>query len=426
MTAAAVGSTILTGSGNDTITLAAGDDAVNTGAGSDSVSGTVGAGDAINLGASADSFTFQALPSGGDVDGDTGSDTLVYSLATDLTFDFSVTTGQVIAGPTTYGYSNFENLNAAGVGVGVDLTAVDGAAAGGNSLLTGLGDDIIVVSVSSFSALDVFQADGGGDQLTVNGSGGTVTMQASWTGFETVQINSGAVFVANTTANLAISGSVADDDITVGASSQTVNTSGGDDIIRVTSGTMPSTITAGGDTAGTPDFANPFDDDVIVISGGGAVTFGPGITGVEQMFTGATAVTLVLNNEGYIVHLEGGVNHVVDSGNNVSANDYFVFEDSVGWEGQVVALNAFLEDADAPAQFDILNISAFGLAGYDGEQTDAQIADGFAAGTAVFNTDNQRLYLDLNGDGFFNSGDDLRINLGGVTDLSAVVDLILS
>ena len=44
----------------------------------------------------------------------------------------------------------------------------------------------------------------------------------------------------------------------------------------------------------------------------------------------------------------------------------------------------------------------------------------------MFNTDNQRLYLDLNGDGFFNSGDDLRINLGGVTDLSAEVDLILS
>jgi hypothetical protein len=409
VTAAAAGSTITTGSAADTVALGASTDTLVLNAGNDTVTGSLSAGDNIDFGADDDTFTYSAtITSTNVIDGGAGGDTLIFNLAaTNLTIDFTATNDQIAL--ETGFYRNFDHLQA-GSATG-NITVTDGA--GASTIITGSGSDVFVVSgANSQNAGDYFDAGSAGDVIQV--SGGTVSMLVgTWLGFEQATLLASATFIANATASFAITGSSGADDITMGATTQTVSAGSGNDIIRIsaTSG-MPTTTNGGGDT------------DTLVISGGGTyVMSGGGVIGIEIVDMGTTAATLTLNNRGYQVNVEGGVNHSINSGDNSLGDDVFIFSGPAGdWVANSVAINGFLQGSGN----DIINLTALLRSGYNGESaTSAGVDALLAVNGVVFDQELEQLKVDLNGDGAYITADDLTVNMAGVTDLTVGVDLFV-
>ncbi len=414
VTAAAAGSTITTGSGADTVTLNSGVDTVSTGGGNDTVNGALSAADTVNLGANDDRFIFSlAANAANSVDGGSGSDTLeIGSGFGALSIDLSVLGADQVSGTGTF--QNFEHVAASAANGSLTVTDLAGQA---NNIATGSAGDIIIVSDSNVGGS--IDAGASGDELRVT-NGATVDMTAStFANFENVTLidptvgTTGVTLIANTTANLNITGSSGNDDITVGASTQVVLGGAGDDTFHVTSATLPNTLNGG---------SNGANGDTLVISGGGTLVFAS-ITGVETVETGTSAVTLTLNNRGYEVILQGGEQHTVASGDNSLGDDRFVFNGSTqaSWAGKTVTINNFLEGANND-DLDLLNIAL----SFDGNVTGggAAVNTALNANGAVFDQDTGQLKVDINGDGNYVLTDDLTVTLGGVSALTDTVDII--
>jgi hypothetical protein len=168
VTAATTGSTIVTGSGNDDITMGAGTDSISTGAGVDVVSGTLSAGEAINLGGDNDNYGYQVTFDAANViDADAGTgDNLTYTGAANLTINFSNTTDNI--GAEAGFYRNFENLLAATATGSYIVTA----ATTGSTINTGSGTDTITLG----AGIDTVNAGGNSDTVSSIGLGDTVDL----------------------------------------------------------------------------------------------------------------------------------------------------------------------------------------------------------------------------------------------------------
>jgi Ca2+-binding RTX toxin-like protein len=272
VTAAAVGGTINTGTGNDTITLGAGVDLVNTGAGADTVLGAVGAGDTINLAGADDIFAYQVLVTGATVDGGTSADTLTYAGSDAKIINFTNTTDNIAAEDGVY--LRFESLLAAGASGNLTVTAattgstiVTGSGndditmgAGTDSISTGAGVDVVSGTLSAgeainlggdndnygyqvtFDAANVIDADAGtGDNLTYTGAA-NLTINFSTT---TDNIGAEAGFYRNF-ENLLAATATGSYIVTAATTGSTINTGSGSDTITLGAGI--DTVNAGGNS----------------------------------------------------------------------------------------------------------------------------------------------------------------------------------
>jgi hypothetical protein len=318
VTASSGGSTITTGSANDQIVLGAGIDIVNAGDGNDGVSGLLTAGDQVTLGAGDDNFTYSALVSGATLDGDIGSDTLVYNLDNAnalFIFNVDLTDENHIITDDAGDYKNFENFNSqtsndiihliseAGAGVvtgsGADVITL---AVGGESINTFTGNDTFHGTALTINATDNINGGGGVlDTLNITGGGAVNLATATVTNIEV--INTDATLATQLTLNtmnvtvtmgtagdtlfLGVAGGTAtvttgdgDDSVTLGGGQNFITTGNGSDTIL---GTLTSgdTINLGGDNdtfaySATIDSSNEIDggtgNDTLTYGDGSALT----------------------------------------------------------------------------------------------------------------------------------------------------------
>ena len=322
VTASSGGSTITTGSANDQIVLGAGADIVDAGDGNDGVSGLLTAGDDVTLGAGDDNFTYSFLVSGTTLDGDIGSDTLVYNLVQGFTINVDLTNTNHIITDDDGNYQNFENFNSqtssdvihllsnAGAGVvtgsGADVITL---AAGGESINTFTGNDTFHGTAATINNADNINGGGGAlDTLNITG-GGTINLAtATVTNIEVINtdatlathltLNTMSVTVTMGTAGdtliLGVAGGTAivttgdgDDSVTLGGGQNFITTGNGSDTIL---GTLTSgdTIDLGGDNdtfaySATIDSSNEIDGgagvDTLTYGGSGALEIDFSITG---------------------------------------------------------------------------------------------------------------------------------------------------
>jgi hypothetical protein len=327
VTAAAVGGTINTGTGNDTITLGAGVDLVNTGAGADTVLGAVGAGDTINLAGADDIFAYQVLVTGATVDGGTSADTLTYAGSDAKIINFTNTTDNITAEDGVY--LRFESLLAVGASGNLTVTAattgstiVTGSGndditmgAGTDSISTGAGVDVVSGTLSAgeainlggdndnygyqvtFDAANVIDADAGtGDNLTYTGAA-NLTINFSTT---TDNIGAEAGFYRNF-ENLLAATATGSYIVTAATTGSTINTGSGSDTITLGAGI--DTVNAGGNSdtvssiglGDTVDLDNDADTAVFSTVGGAVISGGEGGTDSDTLQIDSTTAPMTID-----------------------------------------------------------------------------------------------------------------------------------
>ena len=149
------------------------------------------------------------------------------------------------------------------------------------------------------------------------------------------------------------------------------------------------------------------------------------MTSFETINTGTMALNaLTLSNSGYIVNVQGGVNHIINATANTGADDTFVFDNNVPqdlWAGTAVTIQNFMDQGN-----DILDLGLLGIQFYREEVAFGSVDTVLTGGTiqAVFDLTNARLIVDIDKDGFFNASNDLQILMAGVDDLTAATDLL--
>ncbi len=126
------------------------------------------------------------------------------------------------------------------------------AGAASDDIATGAGDDTINVTATTIAAaIDGGANTASGDTLHVTG-GGAVVMGASVVHVEKITLAVATDFTANGTSALDITGSAGADTITVGAGDQVIAGAGGDDIIKLSSAQLSSSlfVNGGADSVG--------------------------------------------------------------------------------------------------------------------------------------------------------------------------------
>jgi hypothetical protein len=218
---------------------------------------------------------------------------------------------------------------------------------------------------------------------------------------------------------------------------QTVNAGSGNDIINVGGDGQFINGQNGNDTVvvdldlraiATLTLDGGNNSDTLAFTGGGTVNMAAlgTITSFENISTGTDALTLSLTNTGFLVNVQGdtGATHVITSGDNSGGDDIFKF-DNGDWAGEIVRINQFLAGLSA----DVLDLSLLGIQTFWGEvaTAGALVDSAFTGGgiEAVFAQDTDILYVDLDGDGSFLVGNDLRIWMPGVNDLTEATDLLI-
>jgi Ca2+-binding RTX toxin-like protein len=250
-------SVTITGSGSDTVALGSGINVVNTGGGADTVTGALGTGDAVDLQAGNDNYSFNDLSTDGTVSGGAGdSDTLTIGSAgiTNVTITLGDGANTTI---NSVDYSNFDNLAA---GASDDALVVTAAAAG-SSISTGSANDTITLG----AGIDTVNAGNGSDTVNGVGAGDVVNLEGSDDDFtyaavaatvdagKTGETDGDELTITATTGSMTIDLSVVDDQqITVGGTGIYWNFNdlnagavGVDDALTVTAAAGGSTITTG-------------------------------------------------------------------------------------------------------------------------------------------------------------------------------------
>ena len=229
-TAITTGITVTGSSGQNYIYMGSGDDIIDGNGGSDVISAG-GGDDTVNYRGSEFS-----------IDGGTGTNTLALRAATTVTLaSADQTTGDVVA------VSNFQNVNASTLSVGVSITG----SAGVNTITGGSGNDTIDGNggadfISGGAGDDIISYNG--SEATIDGGSGINTLQLKvaatvnlgnadqTTGDTTPVTNFQNVDASLLSAGVSITGSSGVNTITGGAGNDTIDGAGGADVIAAGGG----------------------------------------------------------------------------------------------------------------------------------------------------------------------------------------------
>ena len=270
VTAAAGGSYITTGSGNDTITGGAGGDNINSGAGDDTIDGK-GGGDAISAGIGNDTVYYYASESS--IDGGSGTNTLILKAAATINLgNADQTTGDLAT------VTNFQNVDGSAVATGMSISGSSGA----NVITGGSGDD----QIDGAGGADTIDAGAGNDTVnyystatSISGGSGTNTLillnnvtvnlgNVDQTTGDTVNVSN---FQNVTAQNLAgpalLTGSSAANNITGSSGNDTIDGGGGADVINAGNGN--DTVTYRGTETSIDGGAGT---DTLVLAAAGGIT----------------------------------------------------------------------------------------------------------------------------------------------------------
>ncbi len=321
-----VGNDVLAGgAGNDTLNGGADDDTLHGDAGNDQLVGDTGQ-DTVTGGLGDDRVTM--LVTSGDVDdadGEDGNDTLALSGIVGgtgvVTVDLSASDQVTIIGgvaDSVLTQSNFEHLDASGLGVGgsVNVTGSAGnnnlvGSSGSDSLDGGAGND----SLDGGSGNDTLDGGSGNDRLdggtgndTLTGGAGNDTYVVNSTSDSITEALNGGTDVVESTASVTLSANV--EHLTL-LGSASLNGTGNtlDNVLTGNSGNNVLTGLAGADTL------NGGDGNDTLNGGDGADTLTGG-TGNDQLDGGANNDQLVggAGNDTFIVGAGDGQDLVQDSG----------------------------------------------------------------------------------------------------------------
>jgi Ca2+-binding RTX toxin-like protein len=275
LTGSSSANTITGGSGNDTIDGGGGADIIAAGGGNDTV-------------------TYRGSETS--IDGGTGTNTLLMSVAATI----NLANADQTAGDST-AVSNFQNVDASALSTALSITGSSAA----NTITGGSGND----AIDGGGGADIISAGGGNDTVTYRG---TETSIDGGTGTNTLLLNAVA------TVNLANVDQTSGDSITVG-NFQNVDASALSSSVTLTGSSSANTIT-GGSSDDTIDGGGGAD---IIAAGGGndSVTY----RGTEASIDGgAGSDTLVLAAAGGITAVNFSVAAGVDqtTGDTTSATNF--------------------------------------------------------------------------------------------------------
>jgi Ca2+-binding RTX toxin-like protein len=341
---------------------------------------------------------------------------------TNLGTDGDVTTYSA----TSRGQTVFVEVEAPPSGA-LTYDAIDGT----DSFVGGSGNDTINFGAGDFDpSADFIDGGGGFDTLVVDGL--TLDMgEAFFSNLERIELSNGAALIADdgafevvaiagsneaqlgSNAAQSYTGNASGDDVLLGAAGQEVHTGAGNDEVEVGNDELAgSVLDLGGDALDQLFFegagaASMLDAESI--SAGLRISYGNGIT------------SLTLDNGGHRVAMNANMDATLASGDNSGGDDTFAFG-SNDWSGRLITIDGFAQGAGN----DQIEIGFASFAGeYYGETTsdgvDALLPDdGLRNG--VFDTELSALLVDFDRSGTFGAGD-LRINLAGVSDLTAGADI---
>ncbi len=298
--------TISAGTGNDLFiaasnTLSAGD-RINGGLGTNTLE--LSGGGAFNLGLPAVVVNLQII----EAQEASGANVQTLTLCDGFSGTVKVAAGGKGSSITIIGAVNSAKIN---LGDGNDVVSVGAKA---EVITGGGGNNIFNVTANTIGA--TINGGSGSNRLVVSG-GGTVTMTSTITGVKNVALNdtgvTGTIFVASSTADLAITGGTGNDTITVDAATQSVATGTGSSVVKASiadAGALVTTLgtatlsltTAGTATLNAQDTAITVDmisGTSLTLSTLGFIT-ADGATGNDTIIARAANQTL-----------EGGLNDVL-------------------------------------------------------------------------------------------------------------------
>ena len=269
-----------------TVTGSSSANTITTGSGNDTIDGGGGA-DVISAGGGNDTVTYRGSETS--IDGGTGTNTLVMSVAATINLANSDQT----AGDSTT-VSNFQNVDASALSTALSITG----SAAANTITGGSGND----TIDGGGGADVISAGGGNDSVAYRG---TETSIDGGTGTNTLLLSAVA------TVNLANADQTSGDSTTV-SNFQNVDASALSSAVTLTGSSSANTIT-GGSGDDTIDGGGGAD----IIAGGGGndtVTYRGTETSIDG---GAGSDTLVLAAAGGIT----AVNFTVAAGSDQTTGD---------------------------------------------------------------------------------------------------------
>lgn len=295
------------------------------------------------------------------------------------------------------------------------------------------------VNAADIAGLTALTMDGASDILTlVNADSALDISGATLTGVETISLGNNADVTANTltvldqldgsgdivnlNGSLSVSDTVAMVDAGTIIDFNSINVSGVEhivlgDALDASANTLDlnaanaagiTSIVGGGDGSA----------DTIALFGGGSFNFSTlGVSNVQFVDTGDTAVNLTLNGGGYDVSITDTTGNTITSG---SGADVFVFHGDMAGDSDTI--NGFVSGVGG----DVLDLSHIGVTAYQGEFVgDAAASSGLLAHGAAFSQASHTLFVDIDGTAGYNAATDLAIVMTGVTDLTAGTDILV-
>jgi Ca2+-binding RTX toxin-like protein len=203
--------------------------------------------------------------------------------------------------------------------------------------------------------------------------------------------------------NDALSGDAGDDSIEGGDGNDTID--GGDDNDNLSGGAGKDTIDGG-------------EGDDILSGGDGNDTIDGGDD--DDDLSGGAGADILVGGDGKDT-IDGGAGRDILSGGDGDDTFFFAIGDSEGPVGEADQILDF-DSGDDTLLFDLGGAIEVTFAGNYGDTTNliiALAAGGGEAGRAVYDTNAELLYVDVDGDGVYEDDDDITIELTGVSSLSA-------